>query len=83
MRKFTAKALDEFEKEGRYYALLEISSKDKCEHCIFACDNDSVLEGLGSDAERAAEMFALIISGEASVIHIGEIVHDLKCENLI
>ena len=80
MRKFTAKTVDEFEKDGRYYALLKISNKEGEAFCIFACDGESVIEGLNISEELADDIFIKIAKGEASIIHIGEIINDITRE---
>lgn len=80
MRNFTVKTLNEFEKNGKYYALLAISIGDSKAFCIFACDGESVLEGLGSEEEQAKDMFLKIVRAEASIIQIGEIISDMKYE---
>ena len=80
MKKFAVKTVDEIEKNGRYYALLKISEGDNEALCLFACDGESVVEGLNTDIDRANEIFVKLAKGEASILHIGEIISDIKQE---
>lgn len=79
--KFTK--LKEAMKGEKCYVLFKVSLENKSGYCIAVRDDEFCVQGLGNDADKASEIFDLLLCGEVSAIHINDVIRDMQNEIFI
>ena len=78
MKNTGAEIIKEIQNEGIEYVMIKVNVYDKEAFCICILGEEMGFESLGTDYQEANEIFELLSKNRVSVLHLEEILYDIK-----